>query len=88
MKFVDYLEREKLTYAEVAAHLYCTKNTIYRIARGIHFPKPSLAKMIEELTNGEVTTEELYADRPRKHYCPECGHKLGVRNTTKKVEKS
>jgi len=84
MRFADYLDREKLTYDEVAAHLYCTKNTIYRIAKGIHFPKPTLAKMIVELCNGEVTLDELYEGRPRKHACPTCGHLLGQRSSKKK----
>lgn len=83
MKLIDYAEREKLTLEEIAAHLDLHKNTIYRIAKEIHYPKPSVAKLIEEFTNGEVTVEDLYSNKPRKTLCPYCGHKLGQRSVKK-----
>lgn len=81
MKFMEYLEREKLTYDEVSAHIGCSKNTIYRIAHGMHYPKPTLANLISEYTDFEVTLDDLYMDRPKKPICPTCGHKLGKKRS-------
>ena len=82
MRLLDYIRRERLSYEEIAGHLSCTKTTVYRIAKRIHFPKTELARMICEYTNGEVSLEDLYSERPKKPLCPCCGHKLG-----KKLEK-
>lgn len=77
MKLYDYLKREKLTYDEMARHLCTTKTTLYRIAKGMQFPKVELAKLISEFTDGEVSISDLYCERPKKPVCPCCGHKLG-----------
>jgi DNA-binding XRE family transcriptional regulator len=84
MKLIEYLDQEKITQCEFAKHLGCTKNTIYRISGGIHYPSPRLAKMIIEFTDGAVTLDDLYSDRPRKTECPYCGHKLGKRSKINK----
>lgn len=76
MKLYDYLRREKLTYEEMARHICCTKTTLYRIAKGMQFPKIELAKLIEEFTGSEVSVEDLYENKPKKPVCPCCGHKL------------
>jgi DNA-binding XRE family transcriptional regulator len=73
---MDYIKREKLTYDEMARHLCTTKTSLYRIAAGIHYPKVELAKLISEFTGGEVTTSDLYCERPKKLICPCCGHKV------------
>lgn len=77
MKLIDYLKREKLTYVEFAKHLDCTPITLFKILKGFHFPRIGLARMIVELTDGEVTLEDIYKDKPKKPLCPHCGHKLG-----------
>jgi len=80
MKLYDYLQREKLTYEEMARHLSCTKTTLYRICKCNQIPKLQLAKLISEFTGGEVSVEELYEEKKNKPICPCCGHKLGKKH--------
>jgi len=86
MRLYDYLKREKLTYEEMARHLSCTKTTLYRIARGMQYPKVELAKLIRDFTGGEVSLDDIYMDRQNKPFCPCCGHKLGKKGLKTLIE--
>lgn len=83
MKLYDYLQREDLTYEEMARHLCCTKTTLYRISRRGQMPKLELAKLISEYTGGEVSLDDIYSERKKKPICALCGHKLGKQHTKK-----
>jgi len=86
MHLKDYLKREKLTYIEFAKHLDCTSTTVFRIIAGTQYPKMDLAMRIVELTDGEVSLDDIYSDRPKKPVCPCCGHKLGKKSQLKLAE--
>ena len=73
MRLKDYLKREKISAAHFARQLLCHPQTIYSITSEKNFPSYSLAKAIEDYTEGEVTAEELLAKKNLPPRCPTCG---------------
>jgi len=59
MKLDEYIFRKKVSYVELAEKLGCSRNHLNRVGLGRIKPGIFLAKAIEQITEGEVTSEEL-----------------------------
>jgi len=80
MKLKDYLEKEKIKQAEFAKRLGVHQQTVFRLVHEEIFPSYPTARAIVELSNNEVTMDDIYANKVAKIPCPLCGKK-GPRKT-------
>lgn len=65
MELWEYKMRSKCTYQELADKVGCSSNHLNQIAVKRFRPGKTLAKMIEKMTNGQVTVEELLSGYPQ-----------------------
>ncbi len=63
MELKKYLESNYITKRGFAKKLGVTESTLYNIISGRAYPAAKVAQKIVELTNGEVTFEELFKKR-------------------------
>lgn len=75
MKLYNYLKKNKITQSAFARLLGIHINHMSRIVLQKINPSVSLANKIVELTDGEVTFEDLIIHCERE-VCPTCGRKL------------
>lgn len=59
MELWEYKMRSRCTYRELADKIGCSSNHLNQIAVKRFRPGKTLAKMIEKITDGQVTVEEL-----------------------------
>jgi len=59
MDLREYCFRKRTNYAELSRKIPCSRNYLSEVALGKKVPSPILAKVIEMVTDGEVTVEEL-----------------------------
>ena len=58
MKLEEWLLKKKMSVCVLAAHLYTNKATIYHWLKGIHKPSSRSYKLIEKVTQGQVTKKD------------------------------
>lgn len=63
-KLQSYLTDKGMKSAEFAKRVGCSAPTISRILTGKRYPSPSLARKIEEETEGRVTLRDLFQELP------------------------
>jgi len=66
MKLSEWIRMNKVNKGEFAKALGIARNTLYLYERGLRQPPLDVAIRIKELTNGEVTPEDLVIKKPRK----------------------
>lgn len=69
MKLREYLEKNKITYQDLADKLGSHPQSLRNIAFGMRRPGLRLSLKIEELTDGKVTPRELlepFEEKQRK----------------------
>lgn len=76
MKLEEYLKKENMTQSRFARQIGYTSSAIAKVVRGEREPGMSLCKAIEDYTGGEVTIEEMLADRRLRTTCPCCGKRI------------
>lgn len=59
MDLREYVFRKRTTYDELCKKVGCSRNHLNRVGTGTLKPSVCLAKVIEMVTNGEVTADEL-----------------------------
>lgn len=59
MDLREYVFRKRTNLVELSKKIPCSRNYLSEIALGKKIPSPIFAKVIEMVTNGEVTVEEL-----------------------------
>jgi len=62
MQLNDYLSRPDVSKTEFASRLGVARQYIHKLRVGLQKPSPRLARMIEEITEGAVSKEELRPD--------------------------
>ena len=60
MKLKDYLKREKLSQAEFSKKIKVSRPHVNQLVKGSRNPSFPLAKLIEKVTNGDVSLNDLY----------------------------
>lgn len=75
MKLYEYLKNKKITQAAFAKQLGVHITHFSKIVLQKQNPSVSLAQKIVDITNGEVSYEDLIIQCERK-VCPTCGRKL------------
>ena len=58
----EYLQKEGITYREFAEKLGIHIHSLKNIAYGVRSPSLKLSMQIEDATNGQVTSRELFHD--------------------------
>lgn len=76
MRFREYLTQERIQVTEVAEKLKVHINHVFMILNGKRRPSIHLARKIEEMTNKQVTIDELIPRRDKPEVCPCCGRKM------------
>lgn len=71
MKLGEYLKRERISNIQFATLINVHPQSIRMYIHGTREPSHKIARIITDITNGEVTLEDLKSDKP-KHYCPIC----------------
>ena len=66
MKLSEWIRMNKVNKGEFAKALGIARNTLHLYERGLRQPPLDVAIRIKELTNGEVTPEDLVIKKPRK----------------------
>lgn len=66
MDLDEYLFRKRVSQTEFAKELGISRNHLGEILRGRRSPSVKLAKKIEELSQGEVTKEEVLFPKGRE----------------------
>lgn len=59
MDLREYLFRKRLSITQFSALVFCNRNYISQIANKKRIPSVRLAKAIEQVTNGDVSAEEV-----------------------------
>jgi len=59
MDLREYVFRKRTTYDELCKKVGCSRNHLNRVGTGGKIPSLVLAKVIEMVTEGEVTVAEL-----------------------------
>lgn len=80
MHLKKYLKKEKMTGKEFAAMLGISKNHLSKVLNGSRGMSPKLAKIISEITLGEVKYKKLYK------CCRLCGHQISPRQVKKRLK--
>jgi predicted transcriptional regulator len=60
MNIEDYLKKYAITKRGFSRRLGITESALYKIISGINSPRKTTAQEIVELTNSEVTFEDLF----------------------------
>ncbi len=55
----DYLERENITAVAFARSAGISMQAVYRYMAGVRMPRPAVAEIIKQKTNGEVTLDDF-----------------------------
>ena len=66
MNIEDYLKKYAITKRGFARRLRITESALHKIIAGINSPRTTTAQNIVELTNGEVTFEDLFKKKESK----------------------
>ena len=66
MTIGEYLSKYGMTKAGFARRLGITASNLHKIIAGINSPRTTTAQKIVELTNGEVTFEDLFKKKESK----------------------
>jgi len=66
MNIEDYLKKYGITKRGFARRLIITESALHKIIAGINSPRTTTAQKIVELTNGEVTFEDLFKKKESK----------------------
>ena len=82
MDLRTYLFMNRIEYKDFAEKLGITRQCIWKYCNG-GWPQPKIAKRIEEITEGEITAEQLLKGRPKPKVCECCGRKWVKRDTRK-----
>lgn len=64
MKLLDYLSKEKLTFAKFAAKIGKNAQAIHKYAHFENYPRPKTAAKIVRATKGVVSLSDLYKEQP------------------------
>lgn len=73
MKLKEYLEKEKISMAQLARHLECHVQSVRAYIHCKRVPSYEMAKEIQAFTQGEVSVDEIMESKPIKPKCPCCG---------------
>ncbi len=65
MTIDEYIARKNLTQADFAQMVGVKQPTVHRWIYGKKFPEPRHARKIVEVTQGQVTFEDLYKHQPK-----------------------
>lgn len=60
MNIKEYLEKYGIPQTAFARRLQVNRNTIRDYMAGKYYPRPDIAKMIVEITDGQVTLEDIF----------------------------
>ena len=71
MKLSDYLKIKEMNHSELAKKLGVTRSYLSQIVYEKNRPSVSLAKKIQEITNGYVTVTELLCPEDYKKLDPD-----------------
>lgn len=63
MDLREWLFRNRMSVTDFAKQLGVSRNHINRIVNGYGYPGTALAKLIEQYTQGQVTTKELLKEK-------------------------
>jgi len=80
MKLKEWMKERRWPATAMASALNITQGHTYAIKNGLRTASDRLAKAIVDLTNGEVTYEELRPAEELPPMCPCCGQRLFKRN--------
>ena len=73
MDIKEYLKHHKMSCAKFAQKLDIHPNHIWMVANQKRGASYELAVRIEEMTNGEITRQEVRPDKSPRQRCPCCG---------------
>jgi len=69
MKLLEYMRKYKITQINMAKKLGISSTYLRMLIRGTHFPSRKLARIIEKITSGEVSKEEvIFNDEEENKY--------------------
>lgn len=76
MQLKEYLEKNHYSVNYTAQALGVHPQTVRSIIKGVRHPGYALARSIEAFSEGEVTTDDLLADKLEPPICPCCKRKI------------
>lgn len=76
MHLKEWMNQNKMSVRALSTETHYHENHIRMILRGERQPGMNFCHTIENLTNGEVKTEEMRWPKKERKKCPKCG-KMG-----------